>query len=481
MEFGFVGATYVAASITQNDQECINWFPENDPTKAEGDRGVLALYPTPGLVTRVQLASGEVRGMHTITGGSLCLIVSGNTLYSVTQAYVATSVGTLFSSQGQVYIVDNGVSAYITDGSINRYTYNWTTNTFAVVAAGDGPFQGGGACDQVDNFIIYNRPGTNQWGCTNVGDIVSNPLNLGAVIGSSGNLVSLIADHRQILLLGEQYSERWIDVGTFPFPFGGIPGTSMQHGLAAKDSVARLGEGVAFLAEDTRGQVTVVLWGATAPQPQRISTFAVEYAIQQYPVSTDAIAYTYSQSGHEFYVLTFPTQDVTWVYDLSTGLWHKRAWRDGNGVYHRHRSNCCAVFGTDIIVGDWQNGKVYALSQSNYTDDGQPLPCVRRCRHLTTDLNRQFFHDLQIQFQPGVGLQTGQGTDPEFLLRWSNDGGFTFGNDHIVKIGKAGKYKNRAMKRKLGWARDRVFEVVVTDPVFRVIVSANLNASSGAS
>jgi len=105
---------------------------------------------------------------------------------------------------------------------------------------------------------------------------------------------------------------------------------------------------------------------------------------------------------------------------------------------------------------------------------------VRRGRHITTDLQRQFFSDLQIQFQPGVGLQTGQGSDPEFILRWSNDGGFTWGNDHLVKIGKAGKYKHRAIKRRLGWARDRVYEVVITDPVYRVIVSANLNASSGA-
>lgn len=479
-DFGFVGATYVAASITQNDEECVNWYPENDPTKKEGERGIVALYPCPGLVTRTELVSGQVRGMHVIPGGSLCLIVSSNKLYSVTQAYVATAVGTLNSLVGQVYITDNGIAAYITDG-VNRYTYTWGTGAFAVVGATDGAFQGGSICDEIDNFIIYNRPGTNQWGCTDVGSIVSNPLNLGSILGASGNLIALITDHRQILLMGENYSERWVDVGTFPFPFAVIPGSSMQHGLAAADSIARLGEGLIFLAQDTRGKVTVVMWGATAPNPQRVSTFAVENAIQGYPTTSDAVGYSYAQSGHEFYVLTFPTQDVTWCYDLSTGLWHKRAWRDSFGVYHRHRSNCCAVFGDDTIVGDWQNGKVYAMLPGVYTDDGAVLPCVRRCRHMTEDLKRVFFHDLQIQFQPGVGLQTGQGSDPSFILRWSNDGGFTFGNDHIIKIGKAGKYRNRAIKRRLGYARDRVFEVVVTDPVFRTIISANLNASAGAS
>ncbi len=483
-EFNFVGPSYVAASITQDDQELINWYCETDPTKyasselGPAERGIIALYPCPGLETVLASTTyGAVRGLHTLPGGLLLLAVIGSTLYSIDVNYTPTAVGTLGSYTGPVSITDNGIGAYLTDGA-NRYSYIWTTNTFAVVT--DGAFNGANVCDEVDNFIIYNNPGTNQWGCTNVGDVASGALNVASKIGSSDHITNLIADHRQVLLFGEQTSERWINVGTFPFPFANIPGSSMQHGTAAAASIARLGEGVVFLAQDTRGNATVVTWGAATPNPTRISTFAVENAIQGYAVTSDAVGYTYSQSGHEFYMLTFPTADVTWCYDLSTQLWHKRAWRDSYGVLHRHRSNCSAVFNGDIIVGDWQNGKLYRFSQTVYTDAGDELHCIRRCRHLTSDLKRQFFHDLQIQFQPGVGLQTGQGSDPSFILRWSNDGGFTWGNDHLVKIGKAGKYRNRAIKRRLGYARDRVYEVVVSDPVYRVIVSANINASAGA-
>ena len=142
---------------------------------------------------------------------------------------------------------------------------------------------------------------------------------------------------------------------------------------------------------------------------------------------------------------------LNWV---GTQKWHQRAWRDSNGVLHRHRSNCCAVFNNEIIVGDWQNGKLYSLDQSTYTDDGAYLPCIRTSPHIVNDLKRQFFHYFQVQFQPGVGIATGQGSDPEFILRWSNDGGFTWGNDHTIKIGKAGKYKNRAIKRRMGEARE---------------------------
>jgi hypothetical protein len=78
-----------------------------------------------------------------------------------------------------------------------------------------------------------------------------------------------------------------------------------------------------------------------------------------------------------------------------------------------------------------------------------------------------------------IGLQAIVGnttttTYPQAMLRWSNDGGSTWSREYWVTIGQQGKYKNRAIWRRLGTARDRIFEVVVTDPVNFVIISANL-------
>lgn len=486
---GFIGAAYTAASPTQDCQELINWYPETDPTKFSGSpadgvpaqRGVTALYPTPGLRRLFTLPTAGLRCLYTRSDMTTAYAVSGNKVYSIVPSgatYTTTEIGTLNSSGGRVYIVDNGAALYITDGAA-RYYYIWSTNTFSQIS--DGAFTTGGSCDIVDNFVVYNRPGTNQFGSTDAGDVVSNALNLGQKLVGPDPIQSIIADHRQVLLLGARTSERWIDVGTSPFAFAVVSGTSIQHGIQAPASVARLGEGIAYLALDDRGQATVIMWGAMFPQPTRISTYAVETAIQSYAVTEDAIAYSYSQNGHEFYVLTFPSADVTWCFDLSSGMWHKRAWRDPvTGVLHRHRSNVATVFNNEVLVGDWENGKVYALSMTDFTDDGDPLPCIRRSAHLVNDLKYQYFSDFQIQFQPGVGLQAGQGEDPKCLLRWSNDGGFTFGNDHVMTLGRVGQYRHRARKTRLGKARDRVFEVEMTDPVFRVAVSANLTVQVGA-
>lgn len=484
---GFVGPSYVAASGTQDTQETINWYCEVDSTKNPGakqmgfapERGVIALYPTPGLLLKsTTLNAGEVRGLYTITGGGTMMAVATNQLYTVNSAFVATAVGTLSSAAGQVSMIDNGASVYVVDGA-NRYTYNITSGAFATIAASDGAFTGGDKCGIVDDFIFYNDPASREWGCTNALSTVSGGSNFASIIGSPNNIVTLFNANREVMLLGETYSEWNINVGTFPFPFQVIPGTSMQEGCLAKYSPARLGGSFAFLAKNDRGQCIVDLMvGYT---PKRISNYAMESAMANYATVSDAIGMSYQQAGHEFYILTFPTADVTWVYDLTSDMWHKRAWMDNNGVLHRHRANCCALFQGQVIVGDWQNGNLYQFSQGTYTDNGQPIKSLRRAKHTTADLKRIFFNSLQLQFQPGVGAPgSALGSNPQAALRWSDDGGFTWSNEHWQSLGKIGAYKNRALWRQLGQARDRIFEVSITDPVYRVLVSAEMDATAGA-
>jgi hypothetical protein len=257
--------------------------------------------------------------------------------------------------------------------------------------------------------------------------------------------------------------------------------------------------------------------------PKRISTHAVENTLTNQYID-DAVSYTYQLEGHEVYVTTFPTLNLTWAYDATTTMWHKWLGMASDGTYMRHWSNCSSSFQGKVLVGDYSNGKIYSLDKLNYTDNGTNVRRLRRAPHLVTDFQRQYFDELQIQFQPGVGI-TGLSvnpllientvylgntytiaasanlsipananyilsvqnaidistttTNPKAMLRWSNDGGSTWSKEYWVSIGQLGRFKNRAIWRRLGMARDRVFEVAVSDPVNAVIVSANLKSSSG--
>ena len=744
-DFGFIGPSYEAPSIYQDAQECINFFPEIDPLKEPGTRGVVALYPTPGLTAKVVLNSAEVRGLRTVSGGAQMVAVCGPYVYVMTANFTPTIVGYLNTSTGRVGITDNGVNVYIVDGA---YRYTWrisspasvnfvgsmstttlsvtsvtsgtlavgqqifglgvasetvitafgtgsggignytistsqtvaseamsgaaagaiitatiggslsgvaitglagqfsctaapitlvigqaltisgtyggtgsisgytnpttyyiiatngsTTFTLSATAGGtaitttvgtptglsykyapttlnvtavssgtlylgqtiqgtgisvntmitalgtgsggtgtytvsnsqnissetmyalnftqipttDGAFSGGNTVDTVDNYFVYNCPNTQQWGSSDALSPISQGLSFSSKDGSPDNLMSLIVDHREVYLLGETSSEVWIDVGAFPFPYQRIPGTSTQHGIAAQFSMARLGDSFAYVSRNSRGQGMIVQMNGYLPT--RISTHAVESTLANKYID-DAVAWTYQLEGHECYVVSFPTLNLTWVYDSTTTMWHKWLYVTNGNVYGRHRGNCSAVFQGLVLCGDYANGKIYELDLTNYTDDGQPIRRLRRAPHLVADLQRQFFDELQLQFQPGVGTTgfsvvmpstyisnpyyiggtatltigptdvfiIGNGskinpidttTYPQAMLRWSNDGGSTWSREYWVTIGQLGKYKNRAIWRRLGMARDRVYEVVITDPVKAVIVSANLKASAG--
>jgi hypothetical protein len=400
--------------------------------------------------------------------------------------------------------------------SETMYALNWT-----ILPSTDGAFSGGNTVGTYDNYFVYNRPDTQQFGSSDLLSPISNSLSFGSKDGSPDNLIALIIDHREIYLMGEASSEVWVDVGTVPFPFQRIPGTSTQHGCAAKFSLSRLGNSFAYVSRNSRGQGQIMQMDGY--KPTRISTHAVEQSLVNQYID-DAIAWTYQLEGHECYVVTFPTLQLTWVFDATTQMWHKWLYLNNLGQYERHRGQCCAVFQGMVLVGDYSNGSIYELDPDNYTDNGQTIRRLRRAPHLVADLQRQYFDELQIQFQPGVGttglstsatttipfatylgdtysiaptqtlsipytstfilgtsniISTNTTTNPQAMLRWSNDGGSTWSTEHWASIGSIGRYKNRAIWRRLGMARDRIFEVSISDPVKAVIVSANLKASSG--
>jgi hypothetical protein len=421
---------------------------------------------SPAIVTGA--ISGTTLTVSAVTSGTLKI---GQTIEGsgVTDGTIITAFGTGSGGAGTYT-----VSASQTVSSTTIYALNWT-----VLPSNDGAFEGGGTVDISDNYFVYNKPNSQQWAASDLLSPITDPLSFASKDGSPDDLVAIIVDRREVYLLGEMSSEAWLDVGSVPFPFSRIQGSSTQQGIAAAYSCARVGNSFAYVSKNNRGEATIVQMNGYIPQ--RISTHAVETTLVGQDVS-DAIAWTYQLEGHETYVVTFPsigTNGLTWAYDITTGLWHKWLYTNNQNEYERHRGNCCCFFNQQVLLGDYENGKLYRLSLSQYTDDGQLIRRLRRCPHITTDLQRQYFAELQIQFQPGVGLPVGQGQDPQAMLRWSDDGGFTWSNENWVTIGKQGQYFTRAMWRRLGFARDRIFEVVVTDPIKAVIVSANLKAEAG--
>lgn len=472
-------------------QRCVNLFPEKNEIGTGKAAEVFSLRGTPGLSLLLTLPTAPVRGIYTASDGEL-YAVGGNTLYSISPTWVATVLGTLGTSTGPVSICDNGYQVVVVDGSPTLYL--WTPNgaTFTTLGSADS-YNGADMVTFMDGYFIFNN---NTVGQNNqfylsalvnavLGNIVVSfdGLDFADLVGTSDNLVGQIAVDRQLWLFGQSTAQVWYDTGAAAFPFAPISGAYIEIGCAAKFSIAKLGNSPLWLGSNSEGNGIVFM--ANGYVPQRISTFAVEEAIQSYRFIGDARAFTYQMDGHGFYVLNFPSANTTWVFDLSTGLWHERAYTN-NGQLERHRANCHALAFPSLnsvhVVGDYATGAIYQMSNNVYSDAGNPITRLRTAPHLIADLDRVFYHKFQLDIETGVGIDgAGQGVNPQVILDYSDDGGHKWSNEKWTGFGAIGARKARAIWRRLGQSRDRVFRVKITDPVKVTLIGAELDFEKAAS
>jgi hypothetical protein len=128
-------------------------------------------------------------------------------------------------------------------------------------------------------------------------------------------------------------------------------------------------------------------------------------------------------------------------------------------------------------VGHYSTGKLLYLDADTYTNDGEMMRKIRAAQTVHKDRKRIFHHSLELEFEAGVGNT--DGPDPQAILDWSDDDGHTWSSEYSKAIGASGAYANRAIWRRLGNGRGRVYRVTVEDPVKTVIIGAHLEGGPG--
>ena len=473
---------YEARSIIADAQKCINLFQESNPEDAPYPK---TYYPTPGLeLLTTAPVVGQVRGLYTASNGNFYAVVGAN-VYTVSTAYVWTLLGTLTTNSGYVSIKDNTLVCVIVDGTANARAINLADNSFGNVSGTN--FFAADRVDYIDTYLIFNRKGTNQWFFTYsnatyamfIGGTAFDPLDIAAKTGGNDNIVGLAVMHREVWLVGADTSEVWFDAGGTDFAFQAMPGAFVEHGCTAVGSIAKYDLALYWLGQDTSG-ANIVFEGAQY-RVKRISTHAIEKDIATYSNTQDALGFTYLQEGHIFYVLTFPTANVTWVYDVSESQWHKRCWSDENGGLNRWRGNCFAPFNNQLVVGDWENGNLYALNLDYYLDYGNPVVRVRSFPHITEENDRLIHKSLIVAMEVGNEMDTSTGDQFQVSLRWSDNAGRSYGDAVEQSLGDTGQYLTSVQFNRLGLARDRVYEFSWSAPVKTCIQGVYLDILKAAS
>ena len=333
-------------------------------------------------------------------------------------------------------------------------------------------------------FLLLERDSMRLWFSALEDGTSWDALDFAARSTVADNLVGLAIVNDRIWTLGSQNVELLYDSGDADTPFVPYPGTVSPFGCVSPDGVTERGGTLFWVA--TIGTGTPQIVAATAGAPQVISTPAVDFALASYPTVTDVEAFSYTQEGADYVVFTFPSGDeagVTWTYDAKAGQWHQRAhWNSALGQFERWSVRGCCGVGNTILVGDYQTGDVYTLDLDTFTDNGHTIRRVRRAPYFANEPGWVFLDQFELGAQVGLGLATGQGSDPQAALNISRDGAQTWASAGFASLGPMGQYDARTVWRRLGRSRaDRlVLEVAITDPVPVTITGAWVTASSGA-
>ena len=436
--------------------QLVNAYIEKGGEQGKGP----VLNGVPGISAHLNVGLGGLRACFAMLGS--LYVVALDKLYRVTGTAVEL-LGTV-GFGGRPQIAGNGIQVCVLVQS-NAYVYTLATGVLSQVTDIDFTARGANSVQFFDNFLTFTEPHSGRWFSSDLAAATAfNSLNFATAEGAPDNLVAHVVDHRQAFLLGTESCEIWDNAGLSGFPFIRASNGFVEIGCLNGDTAVKVDQSVLWLASD--GTVRR-LQGVT---PVRVSTHAVERAIRSYTLS-GAYALTMTWDGHIWYVLTFP--EGTWIYDITTQKWFERR----SYGYDNWRVSCAAQLDGVTYVGDAITNKLGILDDV-FTEWDDVLRMAWTYPSIYADRARAVHNRLEIVFEAGVGIATGQGSDPVVSLEISDDGK-TFREAPLRRMGKIGEYRNRAVWHRLGQSRERVYRAYVSDPVRRKVVDTQTEVTGG--
>ena len=474
-----LGQPYAGKSLIASAQRSINLFAEvNDKTAPVP----ITYYQFPGCeLYSSPLNAGINRCTYRTSIGTVYTVV-GPTVYLLQNNGAMVFVGSIPDKASQVYMADNGLAVVIVDGSNLGYAIDMGTNAFGQII--DPSFYGADVVKFCQTFFVFNRPTTNQFYISlSMVDFILlttgtsfDPLDIAAKAGNADPISTILVIQNNLWLIGELTTEPWIGTGASDFYFQQIQGTFINHGCIAKYSAATTDVIGFWLMQDLQGKNIVMK--TEGYDVREVSTPYLVSQFNTYETTDDAIGMILQIEDHAFYILVFPTANITWAMELTTGYWFQLGkWNTNTGNFDRYRANgCCFAFGFNLI-GDYATGKVYKLNPELATDDGDNMKFIRTFLHMVgPEFQRVIYKNASANIEPGTSTkEVGSDDDndePEIFLSWSDDRGKTYGTPIPQSMGRQGEYLTDPQWNRLGYARDRVFKLEWDGPVITALNGA---------
>ena len=460
---GFVGGSYTSRASMLAGERAMNCYP----ARLQGEAASLALMlaPVPGTVDFATLTDAPIRALWVDEQTSRLFAVAGRRLVEVVENGTPTVRGTVLVDTNPASLASNGENELLVVSGTRGDVLNLTTGVFTT-----GEVSAVTMAGAIDTFLLGLDGATGTLKISEAGDALTwDPTQVAQRSAAPDPWQAMAVARGEIVLIGASSGEVWYNKGSSPFPFALRAGSVFDIGIAAAWSLTLFGGSVAWVGRHGRTGALGVYW-LNGYTPVPISTDAVDWSLLQARETvgmSDAVGWSYGRMGQEFYVLELPKADLTWVYERATGRWHQRGkWDVATGVFGAYRPRYHVDAFEFSVVGDRAAGRLYKFSETVYTDVGSSvLRRERRVPLVSTEHRRRYLDYVELECQRGVGLQAGQGSDPQVMLRVSVDGGQTWGTERTRGIGKVGQYGTRVRWPRCGSGLRLGVEIAATDPV----------------
>lgn len=272
------------------------------------------------------------------------------------------------------------------------------------------------------------------------------------------------------LLRGIEFEDEWFacgdkaigvyyDAATSPFPLArraqigsGIAGT---HAIAASDALIWASKDGTVRKKD--GYSAAIISNADVTRDVYAAVVAGDGDVLE--------AETYTFGNNSIWSLTLPGS-WTWEYNITTQNWHEKK---SYGRSDWRASSIIPAFDR-YISGDRTGSKLFSIDVTYRREANDPVVWEMISGVVGNFPARSGAPRADFNFTAAVGMADGEDpiqTDPQVLISWSNDGGYSFGNPVSRSLGAQGKSNQLVSVLRTGLvkARGRRFRLQVSDPV----------------
>jgi hypothetical protein len=427
---------YGAESKPLSSQRCINWIPTVPEGEALNNR---ALMQPSGITAFADTGLGACRGAWVMAG--VPYFVSGNSLISLSEIGVITNHGAI-TGEARVSMADNGSFLVVVVPGGDAFVFSREDSSLTEIT--DPDFQVSDSVAFYRGFFVFTATDGKQLFVSNLNQpLTFDAIDFGSAEGDPDRIITQIVDHDELSIIGSETTEVFRNVGGVGFPLQIIPGAFTQKGAHSKYGAIQFDNTYMFIGGG-ENELTGIWRQSSSSSAVKVSTNAIDNEIQKFTKDEIANAFTmtFSKKGQLFAIFSFNSLRIpgrTFVYNgTASAIAGFSVWFESqSGMTDAPwRVNAIVKAYGRFLCGDSIDGRIGELADNVYTEYGNAVLRQAALRPVSQGGMKIFAGELEADFEAGVGLTVGQGSNPVVIMDFSDDGGKTFSSEFKRFIGQ---------------------------------------------